>query len=347
MPRQLPDDRPDPGLAERYLTGVIDPGDPFYRPALSAIRRAHTGESLKSTAYRVRAILGYFRRNGIAPLAVTRDDVEDWLATLTYLQPTTIESYLTTLRTVYEEAIDRGLLARNPARRLSVGRHEEAKPPALTREEAQRILDAIRAELDDADRRLVAARDYLVFALGFTLGPRCAELRRITFEDLDPDGDPPTVVLFRKGRKYDEQRLSPLAVEAVRLLRHVLETELGIEIRPSDAPIMRLDAQCPLQLTHSRPEDDILPMSDAALYNLVRNRLLDAGLSGRKLGTHRLRATAATLAWLATRDVLAVQTLMAHARVDTTVRRYINPAENLLHSATDAVPLAPAGLIKP
>ena len=87
----------------------------------------------------------------------------------------------------------------------------------------------------------------------------------------------------------------------------------------------------------------LVPMSGAAFFSLVRSRLRDLGLKGPKAGPHRLRKTAATLAWKAKADPAEIQRMLGHEHLSTTLDSYIKPAMDLEHAASDSTELKPMG----
>jgi integrase len=263
-------------------------------------------------------------------------------------QPTSTSTDLAAARSLYAEAIDRDLIIKDPCRGVRVGRFTTEKVPALTLPEAQGVLDAVRAELALPGLRLVAARDNFLLTLCMVMGPRATEIRRLAWGDLELDGDIPTVQFMRKFRKHDVQRAPDALIEAARHYRGVWEEELGYPPLPGDAMAIALWAGCAGRLRAGRPSESIAPMSDTALYGMISSRLKDLGLSGRKLGTHRLRATAATLAWRGlvkqgNADPAAVQRLMAHEHLSTTVNDYIRLSDEMEQTAGNAVGITRLG----
>ncbi len=174
-------------------------------------------------------------------------------------------------------------------------------------------------------------------AIVLSCGPRSAELRRLTWGDLGLDDERPTLSLFGKGRQHRTIRLPQVALQAVRGYRAAL-VAAGVTPGPSDALSVSLANQDMARLLDlaSRP---LQPISRAGMYHLVKGRMLQAGIEGAKVGPHRLRSTAATLAYLADADPISIQRMLGHARLDTTVRHYIRPAQNLQEAPGDRVVL--------
>lgn len=348
MPAQLPDDIWDQERLERQWYGLITPEHPLYPALLSLLRHCNTMSSAEGVALRIKHYLRYFVRRQIDPITASRDDLEAWLTSMKHLAPTTRQAYIAMAKNLYEELIDRDLISKNPARRLHVGRHTQATVRALTLAEARCVLDGIVAELGDADplRQVTAARDYLLFAIAFTIGPRASELRRLTFGDFDLATERPTAHLFGKFQKHAEKLLPPIVLEALANYRAVLEPLIGREVRPDDAVLVPL-AHRTLPEVRYVGDRPLRAMSAPGLFGVIRNRLRDAGIEGEKLGSHRLRKTAATLAWKATNDIVATSRLMSHARPDITWKAYVAPEEALDESPSLHIPLEPRGLRPP
>lgn len=337
MPLELPDHRMDWAKIEGGLWGSISRGDPMYRPAVAAIRRCRTMYGATGAAGRLRHYFLFLAERGIAPAEATRDDISDWVASFGSDHPANAECHLAHVKVMYDDAVERGVVARNPAARISVGRYTQQQLPALELDEVRCLLEGIRSELDEPGRRLVAARDLALLTLLVSVGPRSSELRAISWGDLRIDGDVPSVQLYGKGRAHRTIRLPAVAVAAVRVYRDVL-IEHGITPGPEDAITIGLSARNQRAL-HDPASRPLPPMSKEGLGSLVRERLDSIGVTGARRGPHRLRATAATLAHLADAPVVAIATMLGHARVDTTVRSYIVPANALASSPADRVHL--------
>lgn len=342
MTAVLPTDEVRPDMIDHYLWGLLEPTDPFYRTIVAVMRRASTNASMAGVGQRVRQWLRWCKLSHLDPLAVTRDDVQDWLETKRHLSPETQKSLLTMLRGLYREALSRELVRRDPTAALRIGRYTPPETRALSLEEAQLIIDSIRVELRDPDRRLAAARDYLIFSTLLTMGPRASELRRLTFSDFRLSGTRPTAHIYGKFRQHHDVGTSALVREALDVYERALE-DAGIEIAPEDPICLAMGGNA-RDAFYGPRGDGRRPMSGPAFYAIVRARLEQVGLSGRKMGAHRLRKTAATLAWRAGADPVDIQHLLGHARLSTTLEHYIAPEQRLDRTAADLIPLAPAGL---
>jgi site-specific recombinase XerD len=337
MPLELRENRMDWERVEGQLWGSIARTDPMYRPAISAIRRCRTMGGALGASRRLRRFFLFLADRNVAPVDATRDDIEDYIASFGPDHPANAGSHLAHVKVMYEEAVHRGVIAMSPATRLGVGSYSSAQAPALTLEQARQLLEGVHAALDEPGKRLVAARDLALLTLLVSVGPRNSELRAISWADLQLDSDPPSLMLFGKGRQHRTIRLPGIAVRALGQYRMVLE-ESGIAVGPEDAVSIGLSARNMPALRDplARP---LAPMSKEALGMLVHGHLESIGLSGPLLGPHRLRATAATLAHLADANVVDIAAMLGHRRIDTTVRNYIRPADALASSPADRVKL--------
>jgi integrase len=145
MPSILKSDVWDEAVLRRLLVGFVDESHPIYVCALTLMRAGSTMASATSTTVRLRWFFRYLRGVRLDPLLVTRDDLEAWLSTNRVLSPVTLRSNLGTVRALYEEAIDRDLIVKNPARRLRVGRFTPPSPPAIPLADFEKLLETIRA----------------------------------------------------------------------------------------------------------------------------------------------------------------------------------------------------------
>ena len=128
MPAILKSDVWDETVLRRLLVGYLEETHPIYVCVLTLLRAGSTMPSAVSTTTRLRQYFHYLHDRGIDPLHVTRDDLEAWLSAGRHLSPATLRTNLGSVRNLYEEAIDRELIVKNPTRRLKVGRYTAPNP---------------------------------------------------------------------------------------------------------------------------------------------------------------------------------------------------------------------------
>lgn len=342
MPAILKSDIWDETVLRRLLVGYLEETHPIYVCALTLLRAGSTMPSAVSTTRRLRQYFRYLHDRGLDPLCVTRDDLEAWLSAGRRLSPETLRCNLGTVRNLYEEAIDRELIVKNPTRRLKVGRYTAPNPPALSLREVEILLTTIRAEINEPKTMLTGLRDNFIFALLCTVGPRTSEVLRVTVGDLHLDDDRVTADIYGKNRKHAIKALPPVVIEGAKLWMAALEEFLGRALRPDDALAIGLSHRS-LQDIRTDLNATLVPISRTGFFHLIRSRLRDLGLTGPKAGAHRLRKTAATLAWQAHVDPTAIRDLLGHEHLSTTMDGYIQPAIDLEYSAADSTKLKPMG----
>ena len=340
MPATLMADVWDESILRRQLVGYLDETHPIYPCVLTLLRSGNTMASAMSTTARLRQFLHYLHDRGLDPLEVTRDHLEAWLSSSRHLSPETVRSSLGTVRNLYEEAIDRDLMVRNPTRRLKVGRFTPPNPPALSLRDVETLMASIRADIRDPKRHLTGLRDNFAISLLCTIGPRSAEVLRLTVADLHLDDVRVTADTYGKNRKHAVKALPPIVIEGARLWMTALEGLLGRPLRPEDSLVIGLSRRS-MSAIAANPSAALVPISRAGLFSMVRRRLDDLGVTGKKVGSHRLRKTAATLAWQAGVDPTIIQGLLDHEHLSTTLDSYIRPAMELERSAADLTRLRP------
>lgn len=336
MPGVLPEDKLDYERATARLERVLDRSNPMYRCAVEVARRTNRANSCATYVGALVRFFTWARDHGVDAVTATSDDISDWFATLRQYSPSTRQLAVTVVRLLYEEAVERDLVARSPARKLRARRPaDDESPPALTGPEANALLQAIRAEMGDPKRRVQAHRDYIAVYLLLMLGLRAAELRRLTFGDFDAQGRRPTVVVRRKGGSLDRLPVPASIGEQVASWRTTL-ADVGISVAETDPVICQVGQPSRHGLGIPVP---LRQVSNTRLYLVVRSWLEVVGITGSKVGPHRLRRTAATLAWEGHADLPSIQAMLGHRDPETTVRHYIRPAEELRRSASDHIRL--------
>lgn len=135
MPGLLPEDTLDYSRTLEPLTRLLSSDDPMYRCAVEVARRTCRAKSCQTYVAALRRFFTWTKLKGVDPLAATPDDLSDWLASLARYSASSKQLAVTVVRLLYDEAMERDLVVRSPARRLRVRRsHADAGPPGLTQE---------------------------------------------------------------------------------------------------------------------------------------------------------------------------------------------------------------------
>jgi site-specific recombinase XerD len=247
----------------------------------------------------------------LRPGNVTPVDVRDYKAhmqTVANLKPATINRRLSTLRAYFSWAFKKGFIEDNPVRVRNVEETQTA-PRALDEKTYHRLL---RAAQKKGNKRDVA----IVQLLRHT-GLRLGELCNLTLADIETsERKGKVIVRSGKGGKYREV---PLNLDARRTLEAYIEEE-----RPE------VDDQ------HVFIGQRRNGLTDAAVQNVVKKYAYQAHLEG--LSPHVLRHTFARSLLDKGVDLVTVQQLMGHKRIDSTAR-YTRPSERDLEAAVATLEL--------
>jgi integrase/recombinase XerD len=209
------------------------------------------------------------------------------------LAATSIRRAQSALRTYWAFLLAEGLATSDPTERLESPRVGRRLPSVLSREEIERILEAV-----DEDDPL-HWRDRAILELLYATGMRVSELAELPLTALDLDEG--VCLVFGKGSK---ERLVPVGGPAVRALqRYLRDVRPGLE-RGGGKGRVFLNARGG-------------PLSRQAVWTVVREACRRAGVE-KKVSPHTLRHTFATHLLQGGADLAAVQELLGHADIATT-----------------------------
>lgn len=251
--------------------------------------------------------------------ALVRDDLVAYRAHLAeiYAQSTAARMWAVARR-LLDEAVQRGLLSKNPAEGIRGFKAGEDESPhrALKREEAKALFDTI-------DRSTaIGKRDYALLMLLLRTGIRRAEAVALTMSDLIMEqGYHVAIIRHGKGNKRGLAKL-PVEVrqaideylEAVGRTGVVPEAPLFISFRKGDHPQER-------------------PLHPNQVERIVKQRAQAVGIA---MSPHGMRASFITLAFEGGADLALVQDGARHKDPRTT-RRYQKRRDNLHKNAVDFV----------
>jgi integrase len=172
------------------------------------------------------------------------------------------------------------------------GKLTGAKPPLRPKH-----VWSIRTKLQMADRK----RDLALFNLAIDSKLRGCDVVTIRVEDVAPHG-------YAINRATVRQRKTgrPVRFELSEQTRQALDDYLRIANRTGGDPFCRAAS------TQSAPLNPTICSS--------RRRLDNVGLDRCLFGTHSLRRTKATLIYRRTGNLRAVQLLLGHTKIESTVR---------------------------
>lgn len=164
-------------------------------------------------------------------------------------------------------------------------------PDILTQEEARRLLDAAKEN----------PRDYAIIAIFLYSGIRLSELRNLRISDINFESN---TILIKQG-KGDRDRFLPLHPDAKAAILRYLKYRADNGIMPKDNSDILFPG-------HKEPTLSIYPIA-----RLIKERCAEAGIR-KRITPHKLRHTALSQLYRATKDIRFVQKIAGHARIATT-----------------------------
>lgn len=238
------------------------------------------------------------------PAAITADRLEDYLAdrTLAGWATATRMGAMTAARSFCVWCVARRLLERDPTAQMDWPTRQRKAPKPLSRGELRRlwaILDAVPAR--PAPTAWQHRRNALACRLMYFAGLRIAETAALRWEDVDLEA---RTAIVREG-KGGKDRALPLADALVAELRVV-------------APA---SGQGPVLTTKGGR-----PIGYKSLDHVFARWLPKRGL---KISAHRLRHSFATELYRAGVDLHAIQQLLGHSDISTTMMYTLCDAERL------------------
>lgn len=207
-------------------------------------------------------------------------------------------------------------LTENPARDIESPRVKQALPKFLTLEESLLLLDTIRADGESKTMR----RDYCMVTLFLNCGMRLSELVGISLSDIDPE-----LRSLRVVGKGNKERMIYLNEACKESIVEWLRTRSQQDIQDKNALFL---------------SNRGIRISNKTVQYTVYKYLDKAGLGNRKLSTHKLRHTAATLMYQEGGvDVRVLKDILGHAQLNTT-QIYTHVSNSQMEEAMAKNPLA-------
>ncbi|MFA6948203.1 MAG: tyrosine-type recombinase/integrase [Eubacteriales bacterium] len=205
----------------------------------------------------------------------------------------------------------------NPAANLDTPQVRPALPKFLTLAESRELLEAVKNDVESKTRE----RDYAIITLFLNCGMRLNELCRISVGDMDRELR--SLRVLGKGAK-----------ERIIYLNDACRSALNeyLPVRALDGEIKDKNALF-ISSRHNR-------ISDKTVQWMVYKYLDLAGLGNRRLSTHKLRHTAATLMYQSGEvDVRVLKDILGHEQLNTT-QIYTHVSDVQMERAMSANPLS-------
>ena len=210
------------------------------------------------------------------------------------LAPSSIARKFASIRAYHRFLIAEGLAITDPTATMAAPGRTRSLPKALSVDDVERLLSVPGSGSE------VARRDTAILEFLYATGCRVSEL--VDLDVLDLDFETRTVIVTGKGNK---QRMIPVGRYALSATMTWLE----------DRPTARRSGAAPGSLFLSTRGNRL---SRQAVWRIVRQRGLEAGIPEDRLSPHVLRHSAATHMVEGGADLRTVQELLGHASLSTT-----------------------------
>lgn len=226
---------------------------------------------------------------------ITPHDIETFKTSLYKrgLKERSVSRYLSSIRSFFEYLQDEKIVAKNPAREVSLPKLSAPLPKSLSQASVQALLE------QPNPNTTIGIRDKALLEVLYAAGLRVSELVGLRLGELDLQGG--AVRVCGKGRK---ERWVPLTHRAQESLREYLQ-----KARPS----LLKQTESPFLFVTSRGG----PMSRQAFWIRLRHygRQLPQPL---RVSPHQFRHSFATHLLEGGADLRTVQTLLGHVQIGTT-----------------------------
>lgn len=240
----------------------------------------------------------YLKKRGISAAGdVKREDIAGFLGEQRSegRKSTTRARRATAIKVFFKFLRERRFVAKNPAELLEPPKKAKALPRVLSEEETFRMLDKVDGT---APRDL---RDRAMLEVMYGCGLRVSELCAMKTEDIIADGE-----LLRVIGKGSKERIVPIGRAAGRALVAYLASARDVFTKGD------------LSVGHVFVTRLKKPFTRQAVFKLIRERALAAGIAPERISPHVLRHCFASHMLQHGADIRAIQELLGHADIGTT-----------------------------
>ena len=240
----------------------------------------------------------YLKKRGISAAGdVKREDIAGFLGEQRSegRKSTTRARRATAIKVFFKFLKERRFVAKNPAELLEPPKKAKALPRVLSEEETFRMLDKVGG----ADPRDL--RDRAMLEVMYGCGLRVSELCAMKTEDIIADGE-----LLRVIGKGSKERIVPIGRAAGRALVAYLVSARDVFTKGD------------LSVGHVFVTRLKKPFTRQAVFKLIRERALAAGIAPERISPHVLRHCFASHMLQHGADIRAIQELLGHADIGTT-----------------------------
>lgn len=250
---------------------------------------------------------------------VARDDIRAFLSELTkngIKKPNsavTRARKLSSIKSFYKYLVRYGVLESNPAADVETPKLPHKEPNYLTPQEYDALLAAVRR----AATPFYLARDLAIVTTFLNTGVRLSELVGLSLNSINLESSNAFIKVRGKG---DKERTIPLNDNVAATLRKYVAKRPEVDTN---------------QLFISRLGKGLCARS---VYHLIKRYLKEAGIKKDHIGVHSLRHTFGASLLAKNVNLVVIQELLGHKKLETT-RRYLHINSVDLRNAVDRLAL--------
>ncbi len=241
--------------------------------------------------------------------------------------PRSINRRISSLRTLFNFLIKRGVVSKNPLAKIKSLRSDSRLPNFITLGELSPIIEELEADTICSEltpQSYTTVLEATVILVLYFTGLRRAELESLSLGSLDLDNQ--TLKVVGKGQK---ERVVPINSKLKTILERYMQK--------------RDEISCNLQrnslfLRYNKTEE-LIPLKAADIYGIVKSKLSSIGTKAR-VSPHTLRHTFATHLLSSGVGIRSIQELLGHSSIASTQIYSHNTIEALKECHSAAHPRA-------
>lgn len=275
------------------------------------VERGFSPRTVEAYRHDLGKFIEFLERSGNPDITtITKDDVRKFLSQKARTNgAVTRARKLSSIKSFFKYLGREGIVSANPVSDIEAPKLPEKEPSYLTKEEYKDLIVAVKKEATP----FYLSRDVAIVMLLLRTGIRLSELAGLTLDKVNLNNGSSAIKVRGKGNK---ERIIPLADEAAQALDKYLTHRPEVQSR---------------HLFISRLGEELRPRS---VYHLVKKYLNAAGIKKEKVAVHSLRHTFAASLLRNDTNLVVIQALLGHKKLETT-RRYLHIEDVNLRNAVD------------
>lgn len=210
--------------------------------------------------------------------------------------PSTVDNYLAPVRQMFKYLDEEGIW-RNITSGVSSPKRVGFSKDYLRQDQVVKFLASYNRNT------LTGKRNYAIANLMLRTGMRCVEVMRANINDLKMEDGYWVLYIQGKGR-WSKDRALGVTDKIVKPIKEYIN-EAGLE------------ADSPMFLNHSYVSDKRI--TELTISKVIKKHLRAIGIDSPRISAHSLRHTAAITALKSGADLLSVQSMLGHTRIETTM----------------------------